>query len=193
MHVRGNVCRRKTSAHIWLKLCCLYISQLALQKHLTEYLDAIMPYSDCELWAQVYCKQRECNAELKCHHISFAYWSVQSVLRAVYRIIMLLFYITPICCADLNAGHLFLLKCVFKNMKNKQIYKQVYKYADWLTPSHLTWMQHRQHTNKHTCIINRHKGKRRTAGSCREVTVVWKAGAVGLSVLLASGYTLQWT
>lgn len=27
----------------------------------------------------------------------------------------------------------------------------------------------------------------------QEVMVVWKAGAEGLSVLLASGYTLQWT
>lgn len=35
--------------------------------------------------------------------------------------------------------------------------------------------------------------KAHTPKQLQEVMVVWKAGAEGLSVLLASGYTLQWT
>lgn len=42
-------------------------------------------------------------------------------------------------------------------------------------------------------MINRYKGKTQTPKQLQEVMVVWKAGAEGLSVPLASGYTLQWT
>lgn len=84
-------------------------------------------------------------------------------------------YTRSICSLHCIAGHVFKIKCVTKNMQidtNLQICKLT---TSSLLPAGTDRnMQRRQGVH---------------AASCREVTVVWKAGAVGLSVLIASGYT----
>lgn len=136
----------------------------------------------------LYCIWSAENTQCKCH-ILFDGCSMQSVLMYCIGSNVSFSHIRSICSAGESTGRLFTLEMCYSNTQthtdiNKSTHMQIVRHP----------LSQRERTWTGTCMINRYKGKKTTYGSsCKEVMVAWRAGAQGLSVLLASGYTLQWT